>query len=115
MATFFSPPENSPEDQQSFRRPSVERTFWSTRAFAAFIGLYRWTFKPFMMAFGGVGYGCRYHPSCSQYALEAVQEWGFLRGSWLAVVRIFRCNPWLSRDSWDPIPKKTTNLRVSVG
>ena len=37
---------------------------------------------------------CKYHPTCSQYALDALREWGFLRGSALAVWRLLRCNPW---------------------
>ncbi|MEO8289413.1 MAG: membrane protein insertion efficiency factor YidD [Gaiellaceae bacterium] len=37
---------------------------------------------------------CKYHPSCSQYALDAYGEYGFLRGSVLAVWRLLRCNPW---------------------
>ena len=37
---------------------------------------------------------CKYHPSCSQYALDAVRRFGVLRGSTLAVWRLLRCNPW---------------------
>jgi putative membrane protein insertion efficiency factor len=37
---------------------------------------------------------CKYHPTCSRYALEALEEFGFLRGSVLAAWRILRCNPW---------------------
>ena len=37
---------------------------------------------------------CKYHPSCSQYALDALREFGFFRGSVLAAWRLLRCNPW---------------------
>jgi len=37
---------------------------------------------------------CRYHPSCSEYAKQAFQKYGFLKGSYLTVWRILRCNPW---------------------
>jgi uncharacterized protein len=37
---------------------------------------------------------CKYHPSCSQYALDALREHGFVRGSTLAAWRLLRCNPW---------------------
>jgi len=46
---------------------------------------------------------CRYVPSCSTYALEAVQEHGAVRGVWLAARRLARCHPWGAR-GWDPVP-----------
>jgi putative membrane protein insertion efficiency factor len=48
---------------------------------------------------------CRYHPSCSRYALEAVQQSGVVLGSALAVARIVRCNPW-SRGGVDDPPQR---------
>ncbi len=48
---------------------------------------------------------CSYHPSCSQYMVEAVQEWGVLKGFWLGVKRLLRCHPW-SEGGEDPVPKK---------
>ena len=49
---------------------------------------YRWTLG---QVFGG---RCKYHPSCSQYALDALREFGFVKGSILAGWRLLRCNPW---------------------
>ena len=50
--------------------------------------LYRATFSPF------VGHNCRYHPTCSAYALEALEKHGGVKGTWLTIKRVARCNPW---------------------
>jgi putative membrane protein insertion efficiency factor len=52
------------------------------------VHVYRWTLGP---VFGG---RCKYHPSCSQYALDALREYGLAKGSILAGWRLLRCNPW---------------------
>ncbi|WP_372990572.1 membrane protein insertion efficiency factor YidD [Sulfitobacter sp.] len=49
---------------------------------------YRLIFSPW------VGHNCRYHPTCSAYALEALRKHGGLKGGWLAMRRIGRCHPW---------------------
>ncbi|MCL6648854.1 MAG: membrane protein insertion efficiency factor YidD [Chloroflexi bacterium] len=46
---------------------------------------------------------CRFLPSCSQYAVEAIAKYGVLRGGWLTAGRIVRCNPW-SAGGYDPVP-----------
>ncbi|CAH0998690.1 Putative membrane protein insertion efficiency factor [Neolewinella maritima] len=48
---------------------------------------------------------CRYDPTCSHYAVEAIEEWGPLKGSWLALKRIGRCHPWGGFGP-DPVPRK---------
>lgn len=50
--------------------------------------LYRATFSPI------VGMNCRYHPTCSAYALEALEKHGGIKGTYLAIRRILRCHPW---------------------
>lgn len=47
---------------------------------------------------------CRFQPTCSQYCLDAVEEWGIIRGSALTLWRILRCNPW-SKGGYDPVPE----------
>lgn len=46
---------------------------------------------------------CRFMPTCSQYALEALEKYGAVKGSWLAIKRILRCNP-LCKGGYDPVP-----------
>jgi len=46
---------------------------------------------------------CRFQPTCSQYAFQAIKRHGFIRGSWLAAKRIGRCNPF-SEGGYDPVP-----------
>ena len=47
---------------------------------------------------------CRYIPTCSQYALEAVEKYGAGKGSWLAIKRLLRCHPFHRGDLYDPVP-----------
>ncbi len=46
---------------------------------------------------------CRFVPTCSQYAQEAIQKYGALKGSWLAIKRLLRCNPFYKGDLYDPV------------
>lgn len=63
--------------------------------------------KPFL--FGPLAH-CRFTPSCSEYALEAVKTHGALRGSWLAAKRICRCHPW-GECGHDPVPPEKNKKR----
>jgi uncharacterized protein len=58
---------------------------------------YQWTIRPV------IGANCRFWPSCSDYAIEALRTHGALRGSGLAARRILRCNPWCE-GGYDPVP-----------
>jgi len=65
--------------------------------------LYKWFLSPVLNALFGPS--CRYSPSCSTYMIEAIQEWGAIRGGWLGLKRIASCNPW-GGHGHDPVPKK---------
>ncbi|MBR2589613.1 MAG: membrane protein insertion efficiency factor YidD [Clostridia bacterium] len=56
---------------------------------------------------------CRFYPTCSAYALEAVEIHGALKGSWLAFKRILRCNP-LFPGGYDPVPPKTEDFGRNI-
>jgi putative membrane protein insertion efficiency factor len=55
---------------------------------------------------------CRFTPTCSQYAVDALTEYGLIRGSGLAAVRLAKCGPW-HRGGWDPIPERRVE-RVKI-
>lgn len=63
----------------------------------AVIRLYQITLSPVL------GAHCRFHPSCSQYAVEALAKYGALKGSWYAARRILRCHPYHA-GGYDPVP-----------
>jgi putative membrane protein insertion efficiency factor len=72
--------------------------------FIFLVRLYRWTLSPAKtFLFGPLGQ-CRFTPSCSEYALEALQTHGPAAGSWLAVKRVCRCHPW-GDCGHDPVPE----------
>jgi hypothetical protein len=62
----------------------------------ALIRFYQFAISPL------IGPKCRFTPTCSQYAKEALQKYGPLKGSWLAIKRIGRCNPW-GGHGYDPV------------
>jgi putative membrane protein insertion efficiency factor len=68
-----------------------------------FIRLYQMTVSPVLKMLGGPGSGCRFEPTCSEYFLQSVEWYGVLRGGWLGLKRLARCQPWGGRGH-DPVP-----------
>jgi uncharacterized protein len=77
---------------------------WAARVLHRLIRGYQWLFA------GRVS-PCRFDPSCSTYALGAVERHGFVRGTWLAVRRLARCHPW-GGHGWDPVPDRSSRTRA---
>ena len=65
---------------------------------AFLIRIYQWTLSPLL------GNACRFYPSCSEYTLQAVKRFGVLRGGWMGIRRIVRCNPFVE-GGYDPVPE----------
>ena len=72
---------------------------WATAAFLLPVHFYRRCISVWTPA------TCRYHPTCSEYALVAVTRFGILRGSWLSIRRIARCHPFAGYGE-DPVPER---------
>lgn len=58
------------------------------------------------------GQVCRYYPSCSTYALQAVQQYGAVRGSWMSARRVARCHPW-AKGGIDDVPARTKTYQTN--
>ncbi len=66
------------------------------------VKVYQWVISPILPN------SCRYHPTCSNYTIEAIKEWGALKGGWLGIKRILSCHPWGGKGE-DPVPRKTNH------
>jgi putative membrane protein insertion efficiency factor len=65
---------------------------------------YKWALSPLLPP------ACRYVPTCSDYALEAVDRFGVFRGSWMALARLLRCHPFV-RGGYDPVSDSAVNFK----
>ncbi|WP_189629646.1 MULTISPECIES: membrane protein insertion efficiency factor YidD [Roseivirga] len=63
------------------------------------VKVYQYAISPML------GANCRYSPTCSSYTVQAIKEWGPLRGSWMGLRRFSRCHPW-GGHGYDPVPKR---------
>jgi putative membrane protein insertion efficiency factor len=87
------------------RAPAVNHTARAARRIVlALIRLYQLTLSPWL------GRQCRYEPTCSVYATQAVERFGLRRGVWLAAKRLGRCHPW-GGSGYDPVPGGDETVR----
>jgi len=70
---------------------------------------YQVSISPLLHAIAGPGAGCRFTPTCSEYARQALRDHGLFRGGWLALKRIARCHPW-HPGGQDPVPPRRDTL-----
>ena len=100
-----SPMPAGADDLTPVRRQDADREPMgrlAPRWLAAVMGLYRSGISPLL------GPSCRYHPTCSHYAEQAIVAHGFVRGVWLGLGRILRCHPF-ARGGLDPVPAPARN------
>lgn len=77
---------------------------WAKFVVLQLLRVYKWAVSPLLPA------SCRYVPTCSEYAAEAVERYGALRGGWMALGRILRCHPF-GGSGHDPVMKRATGER----
>ncbi len=79
--------------------PTLPAHRWPSLGLLGLIQLYKWTLSPL------IGRDCRYLPTCSSYAADAIRAHGAWAGGWMAAARICRCHPW-GGHGWDPAPAR---------
>ena len=70
--------------------------------FILLVKIYQWLISPMLPN------SCRHTPTCSQYTIEAMREWGPFKGGWLGLKRLSKCHPW-GTHGYDPVPRKNSN------
>jgi putative membrane protein insertion efficiency factor len=85
---------------ESIRRVNIARDFA-----LVMLRAYKWAISPLLLP------ACRYVPTCSEYAMEAVDRYGALRGGWMAIARVLRCHPFV-RGGYDPVPRQENSYET---
>lgn len=81
--------------------------FSADRFVLAGLRAYKWAISPML------GPACRYVPTCSEYAMEAVERYGAWRGGWMAIGRVLRCHPFV-KGGYDPVKSCETRTRSGL-
>jgi putative membrane protein insertion efficiency factor len=99
------PPELSKSPEDPLQEPEISKPGFLAQGLMLLVRFYQRVISPLWPAIFGSNAGCRFYPSCSNYALEALREHGALRGFFLSGWRILRCTP-LSKGGMDPVPPR---------
>jgi putative membrane protein insertion efficiency factor len=102
----------SPTEREGQGPPLQTLGVGCERSFAVRAALFALSFyKAYLsVLFAGT---CRYEPTCSRYAYEAIERFGVLRGGWLGLKRLLRCHPLSGRFGYDPVPEKWEEMRAN--
>ncbi len=100
------------DEWNSATRFTIRHSSFVIRVLTLTIRAYQLMLSPAQTFLFGATGGCRFTPTCSQYALEAVREHGAVAGGWLGLKRMCRCHPW-GGCGHDPIPRKEFGVRSS--
>lgn len=92
------------ESHSSMMRPAAAPS-WPARLMLGLVRSYQLTLSPWL------GRGCRYLPTCSEYASDALRGHGAARGGWLTLRRLLRCHPW-GGHGYDPVPGLEADSRL---
>ena len=95
LETGNDPANSRDADHQRLESPA-RRTGFVSRPILALLRFYKKRISP------GLPPSCRFQPTCSEYAYEAIEKYGTIKGGRLAIWRILRCNPW-GGSGWDPV------------
>jgi hypothetical protein len=91
----------SPAPTNAERHAGVRAALFALRFYKAYLSI----------LFAG---SCRFEPTCSRYAYEAIERFGVMRGSWLGLKRLLRCHPLSRKFGYDPVPEKLEVTRVGM-
>jgi uncharacterized protein len=87
--------------KESSRTPGVRLALFALDFYKAYLS----------MLFAGT---CRYQPTCSRYAYEAIERFGVARGMWLGTKRLLRCHPLSRKSGYDPVPEKWEEMQSNI-
>ena len=88
--------------------PTIKKHPWGVRVALFSLSFYK-SYLSVLLAGN-----CRYQPTCSRYAYEAIERFGVTKGVWLGTKRLLRCHPFTKRFGYDPVPEKWKEMRTNM-